>query len=139
MQIDAEGPASFFQHHVLARYIKRYLRRGDLLNALREFHLHNYDKVFHPDTYKNDPDTFTAVIDDGYVTGEYRRCDALVFFRTFYDTAAGHRRFGHLRSSLVWRDALVKTEFEHLGRRDTPHVAWGRGYTRRMEQWGRAA
>lgn len=139
MQIDAEGPASFFQHHVMEQYINRYLRRGDLLNALREFQLHNYDKLFHPDTYKNDPDTYAAAIDDGYVAGEYRRSEALVYFRTFYDASAGQRRFGHLRSSLVWRDALLKTEFEHTGRRDTPHIAWGRGYMWRVEQWRRAA
>ena len=139
MQIDAEGPAQFFQHHVMKRYIKRYLRRGDLLNALREFHLHNYDKVFHPDTYKNNPDSFAAAIDDGYVAGEYVKSDALVFFRTFYDQVAGRRRFGHLRASLKWRDALSAVTFEHVGRRDTPHMAWGRGYTKLVEQWRMAA
>lgn len=139
MQIDAEGPASFFQHHVLDRYVKRYLRGGSLWNALREFQLHNYQKVFHPDDYKGDRDTYAAAIDDGYVAGEYQRGDAVVYFRTFYDHKAGHRRFGHLRASLKWRAALQHVEFEHVGRRDTPHAAWGRGYVRAMEDWRMAA
>ena len=134
LQIDAEGPASFFQHHVMARYIERYLRRGDLLNALREFHLHNYNKVFHPDTYKNNADSFAAASEEGYVVGEYVKSDALVFFRTFYDQTTGGKRFGHLRASLKWRDAFSTVVFEHVGRRDTPHVAWGRGYTKLAEQ-----
>lgn len=139
LQIDAEGPACFFQEHVMARYIKRYVGRGDLWNALREFHLHNYDKVFHPTAYKGDGDAYAAAIDDGYVAGELRRSEAVVFFRTFYDRTSGHRRFGHLRASLNWRAALQQADFEHVGRRDTPHAAWGRGYVRNASSWGLAA
>ncbi|MBL7982811.1 MAG: hypothetical protein JNL52_13505 [Flavobacteriales bacterium] len=139
LQVDAEGPASFFQQHVMDRYIKRYLREGDLRNALREFHLKNYDKVYLRDTYKGDRDSYAAVIDDGYVVGEYQQKAAVLYFRTFYDQRTGHRRFGHLRTALGWRQALNKTRFEHAGRRQTPHEAWGRGYVRMAVEWSLAA
>ncbi len=121
------------------RYIKRYLRQGDLRNALREFHLKNYDKVYLQDTYKGDRDSYAAVIDDGYVVGEYQQQAAVIYFRTFYDQRRGHRRFGHLRAALGWRQALSKVRFEHAGRRQTPHEAWGRGYVRRAAEWSLAA
>ncbi len=135
LQVDAEGPAAFFQEHVMERFITRYLRSGGLLNALREFHLHNYDKVYHPDDYKGDRDTYAAAIDDGYLVGEFQRDNAVVYFRTYYDRATGKQRFGHLRASLKWRKALAGAAFEHTGRRDTPHTVWGRGYTRTVEWW----
>lgn len=128
LQLDAEGPASYFQEHVMERYLQRYLRQGDLLNALREFHLHNYCKTFHPDTYKGDPEAFVATSLHGYVAGEFRRDRAVVYFRTFYDVKAGERRFGHLRPAVEWQALLHTASFEHTGRRDTPHIAWGRGY-----------
>lgn len=132
MQVDAEGPASFFQAHVMDRYLERYMKQGDVMNALREFHLHNYAKVFLPDTYKDEAQAFVAASDEGYVVGEFRQDDALLFFRTFYDQAAGRTRFGALRASLNWQVAWHKVQFAHVGRRDTPHIAWGRGYKRRL-------
>ncbi|HNU58291.1 MAG TPA: hypothetical protein PKN30_17005 [Flavobacteriales bacterium] len=128
MQVDAEGPACFYQEHVLDQYLRRYLRHGDLLNALREFHLHNYNKSFHPDTYKGDPDAYVATSIHGYVAGEFDRDRAVVFFRTFYDVMADRKRFGHLRTAIEWQVVWHTARFEHTGRRDTPHIAWGRGY-----------
>ncbi len=132
MQVDAEGPASFFQTHVMDRYLERYLKRGDVMNALREFHLHNYAKVFLPNTYKDEKHAYVAASDDGYVAGEFLRDDALLYFRTFYDQMAGRRRFGELRASLNWQVVWHKVKFAHVGRRDTPQIAWGRGYERRL-------
>ena len=128
MQVDAEGPASFFQEHVMHRYLLRYHKQGDLMNALREFHLRNYAKSFHPDDYKHDRDTYVAASDDGYVAGELRRQQALVYFRTFYDERTGRRRFGELRAALTWQVVWHKVRHAHMPRRDTPHIAWGRGY-----------
>lgn len=139
LQIDAEGPACFFQQHVMQRYIKRYLRHGDLWNALREFHLHNYDKVFHPDDYKGDSSSYVAILDDGYVAGELHQQEAIMYFRTFYCFTSGHRRFGHVRAALKWREALQQADFEHRGRRSTPHTVWGRGYARGAGEWRLAA
>ncbi len=129
MQIDAEGPAQYFQPHVLDRYLKRYLhRKGGRDGAIRQFHKHNYDKVFQPDTYKGDRESFVAVIDDGYVVGENLRDQAIVYFRTFYNKTIGRKRFGELRSALKWRALMKSIALEHKGRRDTPHTGWGRGY-----------
>lgn len=133
LQVDAEGPASFFQQHVMDRYLKRYLKQGDLRNALREFHLKNYDKVYLRHTYRGDDKCCAAIIDDGYVAGELQQKGALVYFRTFYDLVTGHRRFGEMRSALTWRKALYKVQFDHVGRRQAPHEAWGRGYPRPAE------
>lgn len=140
MQVDAEGPASYFAPHVLVRYTERFLRRGgDLINALREFHLRNYDKASQPCNYKGDRENYTAVIDHGYVAGEYQREDALVYYRTFYDMVRGRKRFGELRPTQDWRLLMHTVDFEHVGRRDTPHFAWGRGYPFRAERWRKAA
>ena len=129
MQVDDEGPAQYFQPHVLDRYLKRYLhRKGGRIGAIRQFHKHNYDKVFQPHTYKNDRDSYVAVIDDGYVVGENLADQAIVYFRTFYNKAIGRKRFGELRAALKWRSIMKSITFEHKGRRDTPHTAWGRGY-----------
>lgn len=128
VQLDAEGPACFFQEHVMEQYLKRFMRRGNLLNALREFHLNNYSKTFHPDNYKGNPNTIVANSADGYVAGEFLRDRAVVFFRTFYDVVMGRKRFGHVRPALEWQVLLHSARFEHTGRRDTPHIAWGRGY-----------
>ncbi|MBK6752325.1 MAG: hypothetical protein IPG69_01770 [Flavobacteriales bacterium] len=133
MQIDAEGPAAFFQEHVMHRYIKRYLRGGTLFNALREFHRYNYEKASQPCDYKGDRESYTAVIDDGYVAGEYLKDDAIVHYRTYYDMPMGERRFGYLRPSLDWRQLMATIDFERVARRDTPHFAWGRGYLMRAE------
>ncbi len=130
LQVDAEGPASYFQPHVMDRYLKRYLRQGDLRNALREFHLKNYDKVYLRHTYKGNDNCYAAVIDDGYVAGELQQKGALVYFRTFYDLVRGHRRFGEMRPALSWRKALYKVQFYHVGRRQAPPESWGRGYSR---------
>ena len=140
MQVDAEGPASYFAPHVLVRYTERFLRRGgDLINALREFHLRNYDKASQPCNYKGDRENYTAVIDHGYVAGEYQREDALVYYRTFYDLNRGRKRFGELRTAQDLRLLMHTVYFEHVGRRDTPHFAWGRGYPFRAERWRKAA
>lgn len=140
MQLDAEGPASFFAPHVLIRYTERFLRRGgDLVNALREFHLRNYDKTSQPCDYKGDRESYTAVIDHGYVAGEYLREDAIVFYRTFYDLAMGRKRFGELRRAQDWRLLMHTVDFGHVGRRDTPHFAWGRGYPFQVARWLKAA
>ncbi|MFN6178278.1 MAG: hypothetical protein ACK46G_12160 [Flavobacteriales bacterium] len=139
LQVDAEGPASYFQQHVMDRYLKRYLRQGDLRNALREFHLKNYDKVYLRHTYKGDENCCAAVIDDGYVAGEFQQKAALVYFRTFYDLVTGHRRFGDMRSALTWRQALSKVQFQHAGRRQAPPEAWGRGYPRTVAEVRMAA
>ena len=140
MQIDAEGPAQYFQPHVLDRYLNRYLhRKGGRIGAIRQFHKHNYEKVFQPDTYKNDRDSYVAVIDDGYVVGENLRDQAIVYFRTFYNQTIGHKRFGELRAVLNWRSSMKSFAFEHKGRSDTPHTAWGRGYPVHFEQLRSAA
>ena len=139
LQIDAEGPAAFFAEHVMDRYLERHLKHGDLFNALREFHLRNYDKASQPCDYKGDRENYTAVIDHGYVAGEYQREDAIVFYRTFYDMVRGRKRFGELRPTQDWRLLMHTVDFEHVGRRDTPHFAWGRGYPFRAERWRKAA
>ncbi|MEO8068675.1 MAG: hypothetical protein ABI599_13350 [Flavobacteriales bacterium] len=140
MQIDAEGPAQYFQPHVLDRYLKRYLHwKAGKINAIRQFHKHNYAKVFQPDAYKNDRDSYVAVIDDGYVAGENLKNDAILHFRTFYDKMRGRQRFGHLRATITWREPMKSLTFDHVGRRDTPHAAWGRGYRLRWEQQRMAA
>ena len=139
LQLDAEGPASYFQPHVVDRYILRYCKKDDLPTALRIFHRRNYDKACHPDTYKGDRDNYAAVLEDGYVAGEYLKKDAIVHYRTFYDMVAGHERFGHLRPLLEWRDRMTSVVFDHTGRRETPHVAWCRGYPMRLEQMVKAA
>jgi len=108
--------------------LQRYLKGGTLMNALREFHLHNYAKIFHPDDYKNNPHNYVAASDDGYVVGELQREKALVYFRTFYDERAGKRRFGELRAALYWQVVWHKVRLARVPRRDTPHIAWGRGY-----------
>jgi len=128
MQVDAQGPASFFQAHVMDRYLQRYLRGGDLMNALREFHLRNYAKTFLPDDNKNDRLNYVATSDDGYVAGELQREKAVVYFRTFYDERAGKRRFGEFRAALDWQVVWHKVRLARMPRRDTPHIAWGRGY-----------
>lgn len=140
LQIDAEGPAQYFQPHVLDRYLKRYLhRKGGRIGAIRQFHKNNYDKVFHPDTYKNDRDNYVAAVDNGYVVGENLKAHAIVYFRTFYDAVTGRRRFGHLRASLRWRSAIKNLNFERKGRCDTPHTAWGQGYVLQWPSWRAAA
>lgn len=128
MQVDDKGPASYYQEHVMDRYLESYLERRTLMNALREFHLKNYLKTYLPDTYKNNADAFVAASDDGYVAGELRRDDAVVFFRTFYDEHRGKRRFGECRAALNWQVVWHTVRFERTPRRDTPHIAWGRGY-----------
>ncbi len=139
MQIDAEGPASYFRPHIPQRYIDRYCKKGDLATALRIFHRRNYDKACHPYTYKGDRDNYAAVIDDGYIAGEYLKDEAIVLYRTFFDIATGEKRFGHLRQLVHWRPVLNAVEFEHVGRRETPHFAWCRGYALDMGRLRKAA
>ena len=139
LQVDAKGPAAFLQEHVMEQFLERYMRKGDLMNAMREFQLHNYDKVYFPHPYKGDPMGHVAVVDDGYLAGEYLYNEAVIYIRTFYDQKAGHRKFGQLRAALTWRAALHQTEVLHTGRKDTPHTCWGRGYVRTTDQWGLAA
>jgi hypothetical protein len=128
MQLDALGPASYFQEHVMVRYIERYLLEGDLYHALKRFHSFNYAKACQPNIYKGDRENYVAVIDDGYVAGELCRKEAVVHFRTFYDKCSGEKRFGHLRPAGEWQQLMLNVAFDHNGRRDTPHHAWGRGY-----------
>ena len=123
MQIDAEGPASYYQAHVLERYVLRYRGKGDQEAALQAFQHRNYEKSCHPCEYKGDRDNYVAVLDDGYVTGEFLQDDAIVHFRTFYDFKMGKKRFGHLLPMLEWRHRLNAVRFEHTNRRETPHVA----------------
>ena len=54
--------------------------------------------------------------------------DAIIHFRTFYDKVAGHRKFGHLRKSLAWRNRDKLPSFERTSRRETSHLAWCKGY-----------
>lgn len=139
LQVDAEGPAAFFQEHVTDRYIVRYVKRGDLFHAMRTFHEFNYAKASQPCDYQHHEETYAAVIDNGYVAGQLLPDEAIVFYHTFYDLKAGQRRFGHLRPAAEWQLAMHGASFEHLGRRDTPHYAWGRGYPVKPEWWTRAA
>jgi hypothetical protein len=128
MQVDAIGPAFYFQEHVMDRYIQRYIGKGDLYHALKLFHSSNHIKACQPYTYKGDRENYVAVIDDGYVAGEWCPKGALVHFRTFYDKISGEKRFGHLRPACEWQHQMLNVDFEHSGRRNTPHHAWGRGY-----------
>lgn len=128
MQLDDKGPASFYQEHVMDQYLARYLKRGTLNNALREFHLKNYVKTYLPDDYKNNPHAYVAASDDGYVAGELQRDDAVVYMRTFYDERTGKNRFGECRAALNWQVVWHTVSQARTPRRDTPHIAWGRGY-----------
>jgi hypothetical protein len=73
-----------------------------------------------------------AASDDGYVAGELLRDDAVVYMRTFYDERAGKRRFGECRAALNWQVLWHTVSLERTPRRDTPHIAWGRGYDLRL-------
>ena len=128
MQIDAEGPAAYFQPHVMARFIKRFLKNGDLFDAMRRFIKWEHERVHFPHHYKGDRDNYVCLVEDGYIAGEYRKEEAIIHFRTFYDKAAGHRKFGHLRKSLAWRNRDKLPTFERTSRRETPHLAWCKGY-----------
>ena len=128
MQIDAEGPASYYQPHVMERYVERFRKKGDPSAALLAFQHRNYEKSCNPCDYKGDRDNCVAVLEDGYVTGEYLQDDAIVHFRTFYDFDMGRKRFGHLLPMLEWRHRLNAVRFERTSRRETPHVAWCRGF-----------
>lgn len=128
MQLDALGPASFFQEHVMQRYIERYLGDGDLYHALKRFHTFNYAKACHPSIYKGYRENYVAVIDDGSVAGELCANEEVVHFRTFYDKRSGEKRFGHFRPASEWQHLMLNVQFDHHSRRDTPYHAWGRGY-----------
>ncbi|HQW07141.1 MAG TPA: hypothetical protein PLS30_07235 [Flavobacteriales bacterium] len=132
MQLDDKGPASFYQVHVMDRYLERYLKHGNLNYALREFHLKNHLKTYLPADYKNDPHAYVAASDDGYVAGELLRDDAVVYLRTFYDERAGRDRFGECRAALNWQVVWHSVSLARTPRRDTPHIAWGRGYDLRL-------
>ncbi|MBK6882039.1 MAG: hypothetical protein IPH05_03670 [Flavobacteriales bacterium] len=128
MRLDDKGPASFYQEHVMDQYLARYLKRGTLNNALREFHLKNYVKTYLPDDYKNNPHAYVAASDDGYVAGELQRDDAVVYMRTFYDERTGKNRFGECRGRVELASGMAHGEPARTPRRDTPHIARGRGY-----------
>jgi hypothetical protein len=73
-----------------------------------------------------------AASDDGHVAGELLRDDAVVYMCTFSDERLGKRCFGEYRAALnghvVWHNvSLARTP-----RRDTPHIAWGKGQDLRL-------
>ena len=139
LQIDAEGPASYFQPHVWEQYIGRFLKCGDLFDAMRRFIDREHERALFQHPYKGNPEGYVSLVEDGYIAGEYLKDDAIVHFRTFYDREAGHRKFGHLRNSLAWRMCVGKLTLERTSRRETPHTGWCRGYELHLDQRRRAA
>ena len=133
MQIDDLGPASYFQPHVMDRYVERFRKKGDPTAGMLAFQHRNYEKSCHPIEYNGDPDQFVAVLDDGYAAGAYLGDDAIVRYRTFYDMDMGRKRFGQFRTGLEWSRRLQVLGMERTGRRNTPHHVWSRGYRVRVE------
>lgn len=128
MHIDDQGPASYFQPHLWDQYIERFTKQGDLYDALRRFIKRNYQRVLFNHPYKDNPEGYVSLTDDGYLAGEYMKEEAIIRFRTFYDKVTGHRKFGHLRKSLAWRNRDQELTFERTSRRETPHLEWCKGY-----------
>lgn len=135
MQIDAEGPVTYLRPHVLDRYRQRYYKDADVLEALRQMHLRNYDKASEPRSYQGRPAVASA-IEDGYLLGDTVCNGVVVDYHTFYDVTMGakQRELRDMRKLLEWRRYFNAMTPKGSGDQQSNYVNWGRGFELRLER-----
>ena len=135
IQIDAEGPATYMSPHVLERYRQRFYKDADVLEALRQMHVRNYDRASEPRDYQGRP-AIASAVEDGYLLGDIVFNGDLVDYHTFYDVAMGakDRRLCDMRKLLEWRRYYNAITPKGTGDRKDNYVNWGRGFEVRLER-----
>ncbi len=135
IQIDAEGPSTYMRPHVLDRYRQRFYKDADVLEALKQMHVRNYDKASEPRDYRGRP-AIASAVEDGFLLGDIVLNGDLVDYHTFYDVAMGskERCLCDMRKLLEWRRYYNAITPKSAGDRKDNYVNWGRGFEVRLER-----
>ncbi|MBL0127336.1 MAG: hypothetical protein IPP83_07705 [Flavobacteriales bacterium] len=126
--------------HVLDRYRIRYYPNADVLEALRQMHLRNYDKACEPRPYRGKP-AIACAVEDGYFLGDRVYSGNVVDFHTFYDVKMGAKEavLRNMRQLLEWRRYFAATNPKIGNNQPDNNVNWGQGFPVRLERLHRAA